>query len=119
LRLTVGLVVDLGVGGVGFHRLDALQRTGLALIGLAGGDDLAVSGDQIEPVFAGRALLEDELAAIYPPERRSVLVADAYPHPKPTAQAGSSVRWRSAACPAATGSSATLAWRSSQGNPGY
>jgi hypothetical protein len=99
LRLTVGLVVDLVIGGVAFHRLDAVQRIGFALIGLAGGGDLAVGGDQIEPVFAGRALLEDELAAIYPPERRSALVAEASPQPSRRQKLAHQFRWRSAAYP--------------------
>jgi hypothetical protein len=37
-RLLVGLVVDFGVGGgVALDRLDAVDRAGLALIGLASG----------------------------------------------------------------------------------
>jgi len=40
LRLVLGLVVDLRVGGVVLHRLDPVQRRLLALIGLTGRDDL-------------------------------------------------------------------------------
>jgi hypothetical protein len=35
-ELLVDLVVDLGVGSIALHRLDALDRAGLALVGLAG-----------------------------------------------------------------------------------
>jgi hypothetical protein len=38
-----------------------LRGARLALIALAGGDDLATGGDQVEVVLAGRALLEHEL----------------------------------------------------------
>jgi hypothetical protein len=39
-RLLVGLVVDLSSGDIALDRLDALDRAGLALVGLAGRDHL-------------------------------------------------------------------------------
>ena len=54
-RLLVGLVVDLCGWGVALDRLDPLDCARLALIGLAGGDHLAVGGDQVEAERAGRS----------------------------------------------------------------
>src|SRR5215216_1891225 len=68
-RLLVGLVVDLGGRDVALDRLDALdgaRLTRLTLVGLAGGDHLAVGGDQVEAELAGRALLEHELGCHMP-----------------------------------------------------
>jgi hypothetical protein len=53
-RLALGLVVDRSAGSVPLDRLDAVERTGLALVALAG-------GDEVEVILAGRALLEHEL----------------------------------------------------------
>ena len=44
------------VGGVALDRLDAVDRARLALVGLAGGDHLAVGGDQVEAELAGWGL---------------------------------------------------------------
>src|ERR1700749_1316217 len=57
------LVVDRGAGSVLLHRLDPVQGGLLALIGLAGRDHLLVGGDEVEVVFATRALLQHELAS--------------------------------------------------------
>jgi hypothetical protein len=38
---------------MGLDRLDALLGVGLCLVTLTGGDDFAIRGLQVEPVFAG------------------------------------------------------------------
>src|ERR1035438_9538956 len=59
--LILGLVVYSSVGGVVLHRLDALQRGLLALVGLARRDHLAVAGDEVEVKLAACALFQHEL----------------------------------------------------------
>src|SRR5512142_2237765 len=61
-ELLLGLVVQLGIGGVLLDRLDPVQSGLLALVGLAGRDDLPVPGYQVEVVLPARPLLEYELA---------------------------------------------------------
>src|SRR6185437_724855 len=61
-RLVVGLIVDLGLGRVGLDGGDAVEGGLLALVGLTGGDDLAVRRVQVEVVLAAGAPFEDELA---------------------------------------------------------
>jgi hypothetical protein len=51
------VIFDLGVGGVRLDRLDALLGVGLGLLPLAGGDDFAVRGFEVEPEFAGVILV--------------------------------------------------------------
>src|SRR4029453_8735580 len=67
------MVCELLGGGVALYPLDALDRARLALVGLAGGDHLAVGGDQVEAELAGRALLEHELGRHTPSLGWSVL----------------------------------------------
>src|SRR5690242_4088560 len=57
-----GLVVDGRVGGVLPHGLDAVRRTGLRLVRLAGRDHFAVAGLEAEAELARAVLVELELA---------------------------------------------------------
>src|SRR5689334_15924439 len=60
--LSGGLVLQGGVSRVLAHRLDPVQSAGLALVSLAGRDDLAVAGLEAEPVLTRRVLVQLELA---------------------------------------------------------
>src|SRR5215204_384294 len=72
-RLLVGLVVDRSVGGGALDRLDAVDRARLALIGLAGRDDLAVGRDQVKRNLPVEPFLSTNLAAMRAPWGWSLL----------------------------------------------
>jgi hypothetical protein len=80
-RLVVGLVVDLGIWSVALDRLDAVDRAGLALIRLAGGDHLAVGGDQVEAETAVEPFLKHDLGRHVPSLGRSLLARGRFQPP--------------------------------------
>jgi len=59
--LCIAVVDDMRARGVRLDRLDSLFGTGLGLVALAGGDDLAVGRLEVEPEFAGCVLADLEL----------------------------------------------------------
>jgi hypothetical protein len=71
-RLLVGLVIDLGVGGVALDRLDAVDRarTRTALIGLASGDHLIVGATGLKRYLPVEPFLSTNLAVMRPPRGR-------------------------------------------------
>jgi hypothetical protein len=69
-RLLVGLVIDLGVGGVALDRLDAADRARTALIGLASGDHLIVGATGLKRYLPVEPFLSTNLAVMRPPRGR-------------------------------------------------
>src|SRR5580693_6293643 len=65
--LVRGLVVYLGAGRIGLDRLDSLKGRFLALVGLAGRNDLAVPGLQVEVELAAGALFSARTSRPSPP----------------------------------------------------
>src|SRR4029450_12375133 len=100
-------------------RLDALQRTGFALMASLVAMIWPLVATRLNRYLPVEPFLRTNLAAICPPERRSVLVAEASPQPKPTAQAGSSVSVALGGLPHGDQVPGDLAWRPRQASPGY
>src|SRR4051794_11721423 len=59
--LLAGLVVRFCARGIRLDGFDPVERRLLALVCLAGCDDLSIGGDQVEVVLAAGPLLQDEL----------------------------------------------------------
>jgi hypothetical protein len=65
------MVLDLGVGCVRLDCLNALLGARLRLVSLAGGDDLAIGGLEVEPEFSG-VVLADFRNAVTRPQKMIV-----------------------------------------------
>src|SRR3984885_3596403 len=88
--LVRGLVVYLGAGRIGLDRLDSLEGRFLALVGLAGRNDLAVPGLQVEVELAAGAHFQNKLAR----HRRPLVRIRILRYPNTPARPANTSAWR-------------------------